>query len=311
MSSLSFRPITLEARQEILPFTLSAKAPICDLSFANLYGWSLKYSTSYAIAGDHLFIRFSSPHRSHPAYLLPLSRSGACITSSLELLKDEAKQGGYPLVVMGITALCREHLEAICPETFTFLEDEGAADYIYLREKLVTLSGKSLQSKRNHINKFEKLYPDYVYEPLSEANLPECLRMEELWLDQHGAEEDEEQEREVIQRLLKDFSALQLSGGLLRVGGEVVAFTLGSPINADTFDVHIEKANRDYEGAYTMINRCFSASIPEQYTYINREEDLGIEGLRKAKLSYKPELVLQKIAAVLRHDCPIDVDAQP
>lgn len=127
--------------------------------------------------------------------------------------------------------------------------------------------------------------------------------MEERWLEQHGAEEDEAIEREVIRCFLRDFTALGLSGGLLRVGGEVVAFTLGSPINATTFDVHIEKANRDYDGAYTMINKCFASTIPEQYTYVNREEDLGIEGLRKAKLSYKPELVLPKIAAVLRHDC--------
>lgn len=308
--SLSFQPITLEARSVILPFTRASHSQICDLSFANLYGWSLKYATSYAIADDQLFIRFSSPHRTHPAYLLPLSREGGCISSGINRLVEEALAGGYPLVLMGITPPCRERLDALCPDAFTFLEDEGSADYIYLREKLVSLSGKSLQPKRNHVNKFERLYPDYVYEPLSEANLADCLAIEERWLDQHGAEEDEEQEREVIARLLRDFTALQLSGGLLRVGGEVVAFTLGSPINADTFDVHIEKANRDYEGAYAMINRCFAATIPEEYTYINREEDLGIEGLRKAKLSYKPELVLPKIAAILRHDCLPDVTPQ-
>lgn len=303
MSSLTFHPITLEARESITRFTRCASSQICDLSFANLYGWSLKYDTSYAITEGYLFIRFASPHRSHPAYLLPLSLEGNCITPALDLLEQEAKAGDYPLVVMGITPACQEKLSEVCPQAFTFLEDEGAADYIYLREKLVSLSGKSLQSKRNHINKFVKLYPDYSYEPLTTATIDECLQMEERWLDQHGAEEDEEKERDVIRRLLRDFTALELSGGVLRVGGEVVAFTLGSPINANTFDVHIEKANRDYEGAYTMINKCFAETIPERYTYVNREEDLGIEGLRKAKLSYKPELVLPKIAAVLRHDC--------
>ena len=81
-----------------------------------------------------------------------------------------------------------------------------------------------------------------------------------------------------------------------------MAFTLGSPINETTFGVHIEKADRDYEGSYTMINKLIASTIPEQYVYVNREEDLGLEGLRKAKLSYKPETILQKIAAVLRHD---------
>ena len=303
MERLHFQPITLDSREEITRFTLQSKSQICDLSFANLYGWSLKYATSYAIEEDHLFIRFTSPARSHPAYLLPLGLEGKCVTKAIERLRFEAEAGDHPLVLMGITPRCQEHLESLCPTAFTFLENEGAADYIYLREKLVTLSGKSLQPKRNHINKFVKLYPEYSYEPISEGNLQECLLMEERWLEQHGAEEDEAIEREVIRCFLRDFTALGLSGGLLRVGGEVVAFTLGSPINATTFDVHIEKANRDYDGAYTMINKCFASTIPEQYTYVNREEDLGIEGLRKAKLSYKPELILPKIAAVLRHDC--------
>ena len=97
-----------------------------------------------------------------------------------------------------------------------------------------------------------------------------------------------------------------LSGGIVRVGGQIVAFTIGSPINETTFGVHIEKANRDYDGAFTVINRLFASTIPERYTYVNREEDLGIEGLRKAKLSYKPDIILQKIAAVLRHECPTE-----
>lgn len=272
------------------------------MAFANLYGWAVKYETCYAIADDTLFIRFTSPVRSHPAYLIPIMRDGGCVDASLDRLKAEAERGDYPLVIMGITPRCREHLEAVSPGAFTFLEDEGNADYIYLRERLVSLSGKSLQSKRNHINKFEKLYPNYSYEPMTKANSAECLAVEQEWLLSHGTEEGEDKEQEVIQRLFDHFDELGLSGGILRVDGRVVAFTLGSPINETTFGVHIEKADRDYEGSYTMINKLFASTIPEQYVYVNREEDLGLEGLRKAKLSYKPETILQKIAAVLRHD---------
>ena len=229
-------------------------------------------------------------------------RGGGCVDASLDRLKAEAERGDYPLVIMGITPRCREHLESVLPGAFTFLEDEGNADYIYLRERLVTLSGKSLQSKRNHINKFEKLYPNYSYEPITGGGCAECLAVEREWLLRHGTEEGEDKEQEVIQRLFDHFDELGLSGGILRVDGRVVAFTLGSPINETTFGVHIEKADRDYEGSYTMINKLFSSTIPEQYVYVNREEDLGLEGLRKAKLSYKPETILPKIAAVLRHD---------
>ena len=130
------------------------------------------------------------------------------------------------------------------------------------------------------------------------------MALEQSWLEHHESEEGgEDMEQEVILRLLTHLEQLQLLGGILRVGGEIVAFTIGSPINETTFGVHIEKANRDYDGAFTMINKLFASTIPEQYIYVNREEDLGIEGLRRAKLSYKPELILPKIAAVRRHEC--------
>ena len=304
MDRLLFAPVTPEARELVTSFTLHSYGQICDLAFANLYGWAVKYETCYCVEGDSLFIRFSSPLRPHPAYLVPITRGEGCVGQAIGRLGIEAEAGGYPLVLMGVTPTCRERLQAHCPDAFTFLESEGNADYIYLRERLVSLSGKALQAKRNHINKFEKTYPDYTYEPLTPANALECMALEQSWLEHHESEEGgEDMEQEVILRLLTHLEQLQLSGGILRVGGEIVAFTIGSPINGTTFGVHIEKANRDYDGAFTMINKLFASTIPEQYIYVNREEDLGIEGLRRAKLSYKPELILPKIAAVRRHEC--------
>ena len=144
MDLLHFTPITAASRAEVTAYTLASESRICDLAFANLFGWAVKYETSYAIADDTLFIRFTSPTRPHPAYLIPISSGvGGCVTESLDRLRHEADAGGYPLVVMGITPHCREYLEELCPGAFTFLEDEGAADYIYLRERLVSLSGES------------------------------------------------------------------------------------------------------------------------------------------------------------------------
>ena len=105
----------------------------------------------------------------------------------------------------------------------------------------------------------------------------------------------------MIEKCLRHREELGLLTGALRVDGKIIAFTFGSSINQDTFDIHVEKADISYEGAFAMINREFAKRIPEQYTYINREEDLGLEGLRKSKLSYKPELMLIKDVAVLRH----------
>lgn len=302
MQDIIFKPIALEDRQAITAYTLSGSSQICDLAFSNLYGWAERYRTSWAIIHSTLVISFQPLGRSHPAFLMPICDSADSFRSCLDTLKTLADSEGYPLVLMGVTPRCREKLDELVPGAFRYISDGGAQDYIYLRERMCTLSGKSLQSKRNHINKFERLYPDYTYEEITETNLAECLAIEEAWLSSAGEEGGERDEHRMIQRITSALNTLELQGGALRVGGRIVAFSLGSPINATTFGVHVEKALTEYEGAFTMINREFARHIPEQYIYINREEDLGIEGLRKSKLSYKPELILPKDTAILRHD---------
>lgn len=209
----------------------------------------------------------------------------------------------FEVYLRRVTPECREHLDAYCPNAFHYISDEGTRDYIYLREKLTTLSGKSLQSKRNHINKFEKLYPTYTYEEINQENIAECLELASVWLANSGEEEGRRDERTMIERIFSAWDSLGLMGGAIRVDGKIIAFSYGSPINADTFGIHVEKADVAYEGAFTIMNREFVRRIPECYTYINREEDLGLEGLRKSKLSYKPEIILAKDAAILRYEC--------
>ncbi len=249
--------------------------------------------------GEALIIRFKPLEFPHPAYLLPVCGDEEQFRFALDCLKQESEQEGYPLMIMGLAPDCREHLNSSYPETFRFLNDRASCDYLYLREKLASLSGKKLQSKRNHVNKFEKLYSDYTTEPVSSANINECLALERAWLGASEEKDGESDEYIMIKRLLSNFEALGLEGLAIRVGTKLVAFTVGSPINQNTFGVHIEKALTEYEGAFAMINRSFARLIPEQYTYINREEDLGLEGLRKSKLSYRPALLLEKGIAVL------------
>ncbi len=302
MKSIVFKPVEVTDRDAITDYTLRGSSMVCDLAFSNLYGWAVRYGTSWAIIEGSLVIRFKPAGRNHPAYLMPLCDSGEGFVRTIHRLRALAQEGDYPLILMGVASRCRERLESLCPEAFQFLGDEGNQDYIYLRERLVSLSGKSLQSKRNHINKFERLYPDYTYEPLTSAHADECLSLVDTWLDASGDGDGRLDERLMIERTLKHAEALGLTGGILRVEGKIVAFSYGSPINADTFGIHVEKADTAYEGAFTMINRELARHIPEQYTYINREEDLGIEGLRKSKLSYKPEMLLAKETAILRYD---------
>ena len=140
------------------------------------------------------------------------------------------------------------------------------------------------------------LYTRKVTRPLTPALIPHCLELEEKWCEEHGCDEAEslEHERKALNFALRHFEELDLFGGTIWVDGEIVAFTYGAPINQDTFGSHIEKADSRVDGAYAIINQEFAKHLPERFKYVNREEDLGIPGLRKAKLSYHPVILLEK-----------------
>lgn len=299
---MDFKPVELADREIINRFTTPSSLRICDISFSNLYGWSTYYHTCWAVIEDHLVVRFQTSYRNHPVYLCPVSPGGCDLRAPLRVLEEMAMQGDYPLTLMGITPQCREALEKSRPGEFYFINDRAYYDYIYLREQLCTLSGKKLQSKRNHINKFERNYPDWKFELITPQNAMECMEIEKNWIGDKGHDQGRENELRMIGRILRHIDELGVTGGAIRVNGEIVAFSIGSPINHDTFGVHIEKGSLDYEGAFAMINREFARNIPENYLYINREEDLGLEGLRKSKLSYQPEILLPKETAILRHE---------
>lgn len=217
----------------------------------------------------------------------------------LQKLINDATEENQPFCILGVCTGMRNELEDTMPEQFQFTADRDYADYIYLRSDLATLKGKKFQAKRNHINRFRNSYPNYEYTPITPDRIKECMELEAEWCKVNNCDQQEGtgNERRALIYALHNFEALGLTGGILHVDGKIVAFTFGMPINKDTFGVHVEKADTSIDGAYAMINYEFSSRIPEQYTYINREEDLGIEGLRKAKLSYQPTIILEKYMA--------------
>lgn len=301
--SIEFKPIEVSDRDIITDYTLNAGIPICDLSFANLYGWSFLYRTSWAEFEGSLLIRFyRSNEDPHPRYLLPISKDGCTekLARAIEVLAVEAEKGGYPLSFMGIAPCCRKMIETRFPDQFTFFSDRDWQDYIYLREKMVTLSGKKLQSKRNLLNRFKAAYPDYRYEPITEENKNACLDLTRVWYKEKDSEDASDDELKLVRRLIDNREALGVMGGSVWVGDRMIGFSLGMPINHDTFDICVEKADTEIPEAFAIINNEFAKHIPKQYEFLNREEDLGIEGLRHAKLQYRPYEILTKDTAILR-----------
>lgn len=171
-------------------------------------------------------------------------------------------------------------------------------DYIYKSEDLSRLAGRRYHQKRNHLHRFEQY--GAVYQPLTEADFDDCITFAAIAYNHKldgmasGASE-----QFAIDTYFRHFAALHLQGGVLRVDGKLVAFTIGEPLNTDTFCVHIEKADTNFQGAYAAINQQFAAQIAADYTYINREEDMGLEGLRKAKQSYHPAFMQEKYCVTI------------
>ncbi|WP_373722953.1 DUF2156 domain-containing protein [Bacteroides heparinolyticus] len=294
---ISFKDIELSDRELITRYTQNSPRRNCDLSFSNLCSWRFLYNTQFAILDGYLLLKFWAEEEL--VYMMPIGNGD--LKKVLEALIEDAHQEGKPFCLLGIcSGMCSE-LETFMPGKFQFTADRDYADYLYLRTDLATLSGKKLQAKRNHVNKFKRTY-NYEYTPITPDRIQECLELEAIWCKANNCDQYEGtgNERRALVYALRHFDELGLMGGILHVDGKIVAFTFGMPINQDTFGVHVEKADTSIDGAYAMINHEFAKHIPEQYIYINREEDLGIEGLRKAKLSYQPAIILDKYMACLK-----------
>lgn len=297
---IEFHRVSLEDREKVAEFRKVNPYCNCDYSFGNLYNWGFYYNTEIAFHKEMMIIRFNYDKGSRTAYLMPIGEGDFA-----EVMKDmehtQLMMDKSPLVLMSVIDSGLELLRNTFPENLHIIENRDYSDYIYCREKMATLSGKKLQSKRNHINKFKRLYPDYIYEELTKENAKECIIVEEKWYDQSKRTDDIKEERRMVCTALEQFEEIGLTGGCLRVNGQVIAFTLGMPISEHCFGVNIEKADTDFEGAYAVINNEFAKRIPEKFTCINREEDLGVEGLRKAKLSYYPEQLMAKHTVLIRY----------
>lgn len=294
---LSFSPLSLGDKESINIISAVENSRSADFVFGNMFLWDNKYRQSVCISDGRLFVRAESEHV--PIFPFPIGSGN--LAEAIEKLLDYTRSEGYGLVLRGVELHHREQLETLFPGRFSFVHDRDYDDYIYSAEKLASLAGKKLHGKRNHINRFEACYPDWHFEALGAEHFPLCRELLDRWENEvSDGEHLIGNERQAIELAFEHFDALSLTGGALFVGEKLVAFTIGEVISSDCFNVHFEKADGETEGAYPMINREFVRHILKELphiSYVNREDDMGLENLRKSKLSYRPEIILEKYSA--------------
>lgn len=298
---IDFQAFSLENKPEYDALRRKVPERGCEYGFVNLFLWGRQKCAF--LHGHYVF--FSQFHR-RSVYLFPMGEGDK--KAALDAVIADARKRGIPCRFTGMLAKDCGLLEELYPGKFHYHHDRDSFDYVYHIDDLAELKGKKFQKKRNHLNRFWATHPDAVLTPITPENLERCKALVEKWYalrlenDPHA---DFKMEQVAIRRALANWEALGLEGLLLSVDGEDVAMTVGSTFGGDTFDIHFEKALDIADGAYAAINNGFARYLREKYpqvSYLNREEDMGLEGLRKAKLSYNPHHLIEKSWACLLED---------
>ena len=291
---INFKPIEKGKIEEYQAYYKSDDAIGCECNFVNGYLWNEEYKLRVAVIGDTLVKAYFRDDLRVWGYCMPRGKN---VEAALEaVFADAAERGQQPRIAY-LTKAEREELEALFPDRFDYKREEGNQDYIYLSRDLATLAGKKYHAKRNHISKFYRTYGDDArFVTLDNGNLDMALGVVSDWCRENGEDPLENGEYKVFKKACECFDELKLHGAVLTVDDKPVAMTMGSAVSPACFDVMFEKALREYDGVYAVINNEFAKTLTK-YTYINREEDMGLEGLRKAKLSYYPAIIYDRFSA--------------
>lgn len=270
----------------------------CEYPFGNIFSYGAKMEIKVGDIEGCLVTKCID--KDYVMYCCPIGSGD--MKKAMKFILEDSENDGRDFEVFAINPIAADFISKEFPDVFDIELKRDTFDYIYRSEDLINLSGKKYQPKRNHISFFMR-NTNWSYERIAKKNIPECLEMSKLWLDDASEEyrDDLSAEFKIIERVFDNYDELGYIGGLLRADGRVIAYTMGEPASKDIFCVHIEKAFSDIRGAYPMINQQFVKNELSGYKYINREDDTGAENLRKAKLSYYPAILAEKYEAKLKN----------
>ena len=301
METIPFRVITPDDRAQYEELLSQEGERGCEYSFANLYLWGRQ-----RIAFLHGHAIFFSQFSRRTVYPFPIGAGNK--KAALDAIIADAAARGIPCRITGLGEADQELIQSLYPDQFRFHCDENAFDYVYDINDLADLPGKKYHVKRTNLNRFYEEYPNAYTEPLSKKNLAAAEVLVEEWFAgrlQADPDGDFHMERAALRKAMRDGAEIGMCGLVLMDGERALAVTLGSLLSPDTMDVHFEKGAPDVAGAYVAINCAFANYVRQNYPnvrFLNREEDMGIEGLRRAKQSYRPHHMVRKCWACLLED---------
>lgn len=289
---ISFKPLSIEDKELFNRFLNPYTFSTCEYSFTNLYLWKKGCNIEYAILNDTLIIKkVDFDHSSH--FMQPIGYKKENLKELVDELIKYKEENDLDYLFKDVEEPFLLDLKDIYKDKLIIEEDRDNADYIYLKEDLIKLSGRKFHGKKNHYNAFIKKY-QYKAVPITEDIIGDCMKAAKEWCHQNDCKGYVLYELYGIQELLKNMNKLDFIGMAVYVDDKISAFTIGEKVNKDMAIIHIEKADSNIRGLYAYINKTFVEEYLNDVTYINREQDLGIDGLRKAKLAYNPNKIEMK-----------------
>ncbi len=292
---MEFKPFRIEDKARIDSYFVVHHYEQIDCTFNTLFLWQDAYQTSWAEQDGILFVRAGTGKDTF--FMPPFAKEEENFVHGLALIHEEYDKLGLPFRLKSASSWVTEQIERLVPGKYDFIEDRDNEEYIYRTEDMIRLPGKKLRMKKNHLNGFLRQYADYQYEAITKENLEDAKAGIHDWFLRHGDIEEEEQ---AIKRCFDHWDALGVKGAVIRIYGKVEAFTNGDSINEKMAHIIFEKANPEIRGLYQAINRDFLMHEFAETEFVNREEDLGLPGLREAKMGYHPDHLTEKYDVVLK-----------
>ena len=294
---LEFNKLHLRDLDKVRAYFPFAVNRICDNTVGGAFMWRDYFSVEFAEYNETVIFKAKIKyHNNINAFSFPLGKD---VRGSIEMVVKYCRVNEIPIAFCTVTTEDMKVLKTVFP-VYRVFKEANWSDYVYLASDITTLSGRKYSGQRNHINSFRRAYKDHVFEEISDANIREVRAFfAGLTLKQDISSETAIEEHNKTIEVLDNFDAYGLPGGLLRVDGSVVAFAIGEVIG-NVFFVHIEKADLRFRGAYQVINNEFARHfVSDEIKFINREEDVGDEGLRISKLAYHPCEIIDKYIFVV------------
>ena len=289
---IDFHRVTRQDKDWIEKKLKKSETKSCEYCFGSIFGYDAVMEI-YVAEYEGCLVTKCVLSDGFISYCCPFGDGD--IQKALDAVIEDAEKSGAKSDIFGMNEKTAIAFNEKYQGKYEAVADRDSFDYVYLASDLSSLTGKKYQPKRNHISYFNRNY-EWTYEKITAENIPDCLEMSRQWLQESTSDskDDLENELKIITRVFDNYDALGFTGGLIRVGKKVVAYTMGEPLSDVMFCVHFEKAFADIRGAYPIINQQFVKNELSRYTYVNREDDVGAENLRKAKLSYHPAFMIEK-----------------